>query len=739
MHYIHVRKSWRTEMEDKKYFGITTPLYYANDIPHIGHAYSTIVVDSIARFHRQLGEEVQFITGSDEHGLKIFRAAQQAGKKPIERADEVVEYTKKLWKKLEISYDRFVRTTEPKHYQDVQKVVKKIFDNGDIYKDIYEGWYCTPCETFLTDEEAGDEKICPECGRKVEWQKEDTFKFRLSRYQEPLVKLYEKQPWRIHPDSRYNEIMSRLRNEPLNDLSITRTSLEWGVPLPDIAKGHVCYVWFDALLGYATAAGIFGDPNLPKGHFEKIWPHTIHIIGKDILWFHTVIWPAMQLALGFSENEISAGTFAHGFWIEKGEKMSKSKGNIVDPVPLIDDFGTDSLRYFLLREITFGLDGNISLESIISRINSDLANDLGNLLHRSLSMLQQTRNGVIPAPDAITIEVPQVTYSQLIEHFNSCLTGDPQTARWGLPSEVLIDFDENGNPVAQLEIHRVEHVDFHYALWIENLAQQVFRSYFGLIRRMLCLEIKEALIEVWNLIKLANKYIDETEPWALAKKGEDRILDSVFYYLFEAIRSSALMLSPFVPGISRSIYEQLGIKRDVECEPLENTIRWGAGLIPPGTVTSEPKPLVPRIDAVEYLKKYEENLSKAKSTQKGDVKTESAKPVVTVTKPEITYEDFTKIDLRVAHVIKAEKVEGADKLLKLELDLGFEKRQIVAGVAKQYKPEDILGKKIVIVANLAPRKLRGIESKGMLLAATSGEDIILVVLDRDATPGSTIS
>lgn len=724
-------------MNEKRYFGITTPLYYANDIPHIGHAYSTIVVDAIARFHRQIGEDVWFITGSDEHGLKIARAAEHAGKLPVDHATEIVEYTEKLWKRLDIHYDRFIRTTDKKHYLDVQKVIEKIRENGDLYKDIYEGWYCTPCETFLTDDEVGEEKTCPECQRKVEWQREDTYKFRLSNYTKKLIDLYEREPWRIRPESRYNEIMSRLRKEGLKDLSITRTSLDWGVPLGNIEKGHVCYVWFDALLGYATASGIFGDPKLSKKHFEKFWPNTIHIIGKDILWFHTVIWPAMQLAMGLSEDEISAGTFAHGFWIEKGEKMSKSKGNIVDPVPIIEDFGSDALRYFLLREVTFGLDGNISLEAIISRTNSDLANDLGNLLHRSLSMLKRYRDGVLPAPDAIKVEVPQVTDMQMIEIFKSCALPSEREKGLGFPSEVLIDIDADGNPSARLEITRAEGTDLHYSLWIENLIQQTFRSYFGMIRRMSCLEIKEAIIEIWDLIKIANKFIDDTRPWALAKENKDNILDSIFYYLFETIRSIALLVSPFTPGISRNIYQQLGIDRDVEQEQLENVIRWGAGLIPPGTKIGEPKPIIPRIDADEYLKQYEIKVTshKAKVIPSPVLEKERKSDM----KPTITYDDFSKLDLRVAEVINAEKVKGADKLLRLEIDLGFEKRQIVAGIAEYYNPDEIIGMKIVVLSNLEPRKLRGLESKGMLLAATSEREVILLTLDRDALPGSTIS
>jgi len=723
-------------MSEKRYFGITTPLYYANDIPHIGHAYCTIAVDAIARFHRSLGEEVYFITGSDEHGQKINRAAEEVGKQPIDHANEIVEYTKKLWDKLEINYDRFVRTTEKKHYSDVQKVIRTIFDNGEIYRDTYEGWYCTPCETFLTDEEVTDEKICPECGREVEWQKEDTYKFKLSDYTQTLIDLYEKEPWRMQPESRYNEIMSRLKKEGLRDLSITRTSLDWGVPLDEIEKGHVCYVWFDALLGYATAAGIFGDDNLPDGFFEKLWPNTVHIIGKDILWFHTVIYPAMQLAMGWDKSQISAGSFATGFWIEKGEKMSKSKGNIVDPVPLIEDFGLDAIRYFLLREITFGLDGSISLEAIINRTNSDLANDLGNLLHRSLSMLGKYRDGVIPAPDAIKVDVPLVTYNQLEEHFNAAAKGDKGFDCLRLPPNILIEFDENNIPKVNLSIEIADGVDEKYALWIERLIQQAFKSYLSVICNVFRFRLKEALIDIWDLIKLSNKYIDELQPWNLAKEEKNDILDSVFYYLLEAIRSSALMVSSFIPGISRNIYKQMGIERDVESELLENAVRIGADLLVPGTKTLPPKPVVPRIDMDEYLKAYESKkakiVKKEKKAEKGTALNDDVKPV-------IQYDDFAKIDFRIAQIIEAEKIAGTDKLMKMQIDLGFEKRQIVGGIAQHYKAEDLVGRKIVVVANLAPIKLKGVDSNGMLLAATNGDDMFLLSAGNDASPGSKIS
>ncbi len=721
-------------MSDKRYFGITTPLYYANDIPHIGHAYCTIAVDAIARFHRSLGEEVYFVTGSDEHGQKIKKAADEVGKKPIDRANEIVDYTKELWEKLEITYDRFVRTTEKKHYSDVQKVIKTIFDNDEIYKDTYEGWYCTPCETFLTDDDVTDEKVCPQCGREVEWQTEETYKFRLSNYKKILIDLYEKEPWRIQPASRYNEIMSRLKKEGLRDLSITRTSLDWGVPLDEVEKGHVCYVWFDALLGYATAMGIFGDENLPDGFFEKYWPNTVHIIGKDILWFHTVIYPAMQLALGWDKSQISSGSFATGFWIEKGEKMSKSKGNIVDPVPLIEDFGLDAIRYFLLREVTFGLDGSISLEAIIQRTNADLANDLGNLLHRTLSMLGKYRDGVIPAPDAVKVDVPKVTYNQFEEHFKALVKGEKGFDCLRLPPNVFIEFDEKNVPKVNLSIERSDGVDEKYAIWIEKLIQQAFKSYFGVVCNVLRFKLKEALIDVWDLIKLSNKYLDELQPWSLAKEEKNEILDSVFFYLLEAIRASALMVSAFIPGISRNIYKQLGIERDVESELLENAIRWGTGLIAAGTKTLPPKPVVPRIDMDEYMKAHD--TSKKEESEKKEDKDMTRKDDV---KPVIEYDDFAKIDFRVAEILEAEKVAGTDKLMKLQIDLGFEKRQIVAGIAQHYETEDLIGKKIVIVTNLAPIKLRGVDSNGMLIAATSGDNLVLVTLDNDIDPGSKIS
>ena len=650
-------------MNSRKLVGFTTPLYYVNARPHLGHLYTTLVTDTLARWHRMMGDEVYFITGSDEHGQKVLESAQKLGKQPIEWADEIVAYTKALWDKFGISFDRFVRTTEPQHYADVQHFFKRVMDNGYIYKGYYEGPYCVPCETFWTETELV-EGNCPQCSRPTQVMKEASYFFKLSEFRDWLIERIETHPGAIRPESRRNEILSRLKKEELRDLSVSRSRMPWGVPLDFLEKGHVCYVWFDALLGYSTAAKYGTDPN----YFAGLWPNTLHIIGKDILWHHTVIWPAMQKAAGFADDEISIGSFAHGFWIKGGEKMSKSKGNIVNPLPLLDIFTPDMLRFYLLREVTFGLDGNITAEGIIGRANSDLANDIGNLLHRSLSMLEKYTNGLVP---------------------------------------------EKSGPVTKTKI------------WIEE-------AYEVVIHEMPNLGFKESIEAIWVLVNKVNKYIEDSKPWDLAGLPDKKKLHAFLYELTDAIRAIAIMAHPLIPQITSDMWKQLGYNTNLDDIPYQEGGK--AGLIDAGHRTAIAGPVVPRIDVDEFNRRWDELFG-------ADVKEAEPKgPPVEPPKGNISFDEFMKMDLRTAKVLAAERVPKTDKLLKLEIDIGFEKRTIVAGIAEQYKPEDIVGKTIVVLANLEPRKLKGIESKGMLLAAhAEWGGFPLVIIDGEARPGSLVS
>ncbi len=648
-------------MAEKKILGFTTPLYYVNAKPHMGHLYTTLVLDSLVRWHRMMGDDVYFITGSDEHGQKVLEAAEKMGKKPVEWADGIVEYTKALWVKYGIEYDRFVRTTEEQHYADVQDFFKRVLDNGYIYKGEYSGPYCVPCETFWTESQLV-EGNCPECGRPTKTMSEESYFFKLSAFREWLIERIESRPDAIRPDSRRNEILSRLKHEGLRDLSVSRSRMPWGVPLDFIEKGHVCYVWFDALLGYMTAAKYGTD----KEFFKERWPNTLHIIGKDILWQHTVIWPAMQKAAGFADDEISIGSFAHGFLIQGGEKMSKSKGNILDPLPLLEIFTPDMLRYFILREVSFGQDGGISAEGIVTRVNSDLANDIGNLLHRSLSMLEKYTGGKIPDAGMANDEIA----GWIEETYNTVLADVPE------------------------------------------------------------LRFKEALESIWVLINKANKFVEDSKPWELAKEADTGGLNRFLYDLVDMIRAIAVLAHPFIPQITDEMWKQLGYGTKLKDVAYEEGGKFG--LLESGHEIAKGGPVVPRIDTKEFSKKWDELFVH-------EVKPMDAKPVEPP-KENIDFEAFMKMDLRVAKVLAAERVPKTDKLLKLEIDVGFEKRTIVAGVAEQYSPEDIVGKSIVVLANLAPKKLRGIESKGMLLAAhAEWGGFPLVILDGEARPGSTVS
>ena len=650
-------------MDKNKQFFISTPIYYPSDRLHIGHAYCTTVADAIARYKRLAGYEVFFLTGSDEHGQKIERKAKENNLSPIQYVDKIVDSFQHLWRKLEISNDDFIRTTERRHHEVVQSIFQKIFDQGDIYKASYEGWYCTPCETFWLESKLEDGN-CPDCHRPVELLKEESYFFRMSKYQDRLLRYIEENPGFIQPASRRNEMINFIKGG-LEDLCVSRTTFDWGIPVPFDTK-HVVYVWFDALVNYITAAGYLHD----RDKFGRYWPANIHLVGKEIVRFHTIIWPIILMALDLPLPKM---VYGHGWLVVEGDKMSKSKGNVVDPLALIDEFGADAIRYFLLKEITLGQDGNFSRGALINRINADLANDLGNLLHRTLSMIGRFYKGEIPSPGE------------------------------------KADVDDELIQLAQ-----------NTAANFEKYMEQ--------------LEINTALKEVWSLVSRSNKYIDETAPWALAKDPAKRArLDTVMYNLAEVLRIVAILISPFIPLTAPKIWTQLGITDNFSDMRLTDAQQWGR--LAAGTVVTKPEPIFPRI---EEDKEEEEA---AQVTAESDVKPAPVSAPAAEAAPaegtEISIDEFAKMDLRVASVIACEKVKGADKLLLLTVDLGYEQRTVVSGIAQHYTPEELVGKSVVLVANLKPAKIRGIVSRGMVLAGTHDNRVILVDAPGLA-PGSKV-
>ncbi|GEM04683.1 methionine--tRNA ligase [Halolactibacillus miurensis] len=627
-------------MSEKKTFYITTPIYYPSGNLHIGHAYTTVAGDAIARYKRLKGFDVMYLTGTDEHGQKIQKKADEKRITPQAYVDEIVSGIQVLWDKLDISHTDFIRTTQPRHKEVVEKIFKQLLDQGDIYLDEYEGWYCTSCESFFTERqlESGN---CPDCGGPVEVVKEESYFFKMSKYVDRLLEYYEQNPDFIQPESRKNEMINNFIKPGLEDLAVSRTTFDWGIKVPGDAK-HVIYVWIDALSNYITALGYNTDDD---SLFNKYWPADVHLMSKEIVRFHTIYWPIMLMAL---DLPLPKQVFAHGWILMKDGKMSKSKGNVVDPISLTDRYGLDALRYYLLREVPFGADGVFTPEGFVDRVNFDLANDLGNLLNRTVAMIDKYFGGEIPA-------------------FTKGET-DIDTSLETMAMETVTGYEE-----------AMDHMQFSVAL-----------------------------STIWQYVSRTNKYIDENEPWVLAKdEAKKERLGNVMAHLVDSLRRTAVLLRPFLTETPGKIFSQLGVT-DEALQSFDSIRDFG--VVKAGTRVDKQGPIFPRLDTEEEVAAI-----KAMMTKPAEEKQTEIEPI----KEDIAFDDFLKLDVRVAEVIQAEKMKKADRLLKIYVDLGNEKRQIISGIAKFYQPEDLVGKKVLVVANLKPVKLRGELSQGMIL---TGED-----------------
>ena len=642
-------------------FFVTTPIFYVNDVPHIGHAYTVIAADAVARYRRMAGADVFFLTGTDEHGQKIEKAAEGRGESPQAMTDRLSSRFQDLWARLGISHDHFVRTTEPRHKEAVHALYRKLEQAGDIYEGGYEGWYCVPCESFWTELQLA-EGNCPDCGRAVERVTEASYFFRLSAFSDRLLAHIGEHPEFITPRSRRNEVVAFIKGG-LRDLSISRTGVKWGIPLPD-NPGHVIYVWLDALVNYLTATGF------PNPGFENRWPAQVHIIGKDILRFHAVYWPSFLLSAGLPLPE---RIVSHGWWTIDGEKMSKSRGNVVDPGLVAEHFGVDALRYFLLREIPFGQDGNFSINALVTRCNTDLANDLGNLLSRTVSMLHRYLGGTVPKPAP-----PAPEDTELVDAIGA------------LADEVEVAMRE--------------------------------------------LAFDRALAAIWERVGEANRYVDKCAPWNLAKRGETERLQTVLYHVLEFQRILSLFLYPVMPATAERIWAQLGQSVDPTDVDLEAASRWGG--LAPDTELPKAEPLFPRIDPDTVPA----TLTITKSQKEPDKVTDQPAPEVPASPEDdfISIHDFAKVRLQVGQVKEAEAVKKSNKLLKLQVDIGDETRQVIAGIGRKYTPEEMVGKRVVVVTNLRPAKLMGETSEGMILAAGTDEVLALLAPSEDVPAGARI-
>lgn len=652
-------------MAKEKYY-MTTAIAYTSGKPHIGNTYEVVLADSIARFKRQQGYDVFFQTGTDEHGQKIELKAEEAGVTPKEFVDGVSSEIKRIWDLMNTSYDKFIRTTDEDHEKQVQKIFKKLYEQGDIYKGKYEGMYCTPCESFWTESQLIDGK-CPDCGRPVQKATEEAYFFNLQKYAPKLIKHIEEHPEFIQPESRKNEMINNFLKPGLQDLCVSRTSFKWGIPV-DFDPDHVVYVWIDALSNYITSLGYDADGNHGE-NYKKYWPADVHIIGKDILRFHTIYWPIMLMALG---EPLPKQVFGHPWLLVGDGKMSKSKGNAIYADELVHYFGVDAVRYFVLHEMPFAQDGTITWDLMVERINSDLANVLGNLVNRTISMQNKYFNGVI------------------------------------------------SNPLEREDIDK-------------ELMDLALDTPKRVAKKMETLHVGDAIEEIFTLLKRCNKYIDETTPWVLGKdeSKKDR-LATVLYNLLESIRIAAVLLSSFMPETAEKILDELSTS-ERSAESLEEFGNLECG----HTVDAKPEILFARIDVKEFMETLEKD--KAKEAKEAAKASKKAEKKEAIEPSEITIDDFTKIELKVGTIIAAEKHPKADRLLVEQIDLGTETRQIVSGIAKTFEPKDVIGKKVVVVSNLKPVKLRGVESQGMILCASNDKDLDIVTILKDLPNGTKVS